>query len=74
MEWIYKSRVFPSNIGPLAQTGELRPYGQPGPLPICNESCVIDWVKSSNFISWLECENSQTCETVNKSSKSIIAI
>lgn len=38
--------------------------------------CLIDWVKSSNFISWLlhnrNVLNAQTCETVNKSSKSKI--
>ena len=36
---------------------------------------LIDWVKSSNFISWLLYNRNafltQTCETVNKSSKSI---
>ena len=34
-------RVFQSNL-PKDRPKGLRPYGQPGPLPICNESCVID--------------------------------
>jgi len=29
---------------------ESRPYGQPGQTPIGNLCCLIDWVKSSNFI------------------------
>ena len=51
----------------------LRPYGQPGQMPTGNYSCPIDWVKSSNFISWLlynQCIRTSTCETVNKSGKS----
>ena len=39
------------------------------------KSCIIDWVRSSNFISWLLYNRCAwyayaTCETVNKSSKS----
>ena len=45
------NRVFPSDKGPLFIG--LRPYGQPGPLPIDGLNRLIDWVKSSNFISWL---------------------
>ena len=46
-----------------------KPVEEPGTAPrvrIGNFRCLIDWVKSSNVISW----NSATCETVNKSSKS----
>ena len=52
----YISRVFQQIIlttSLLIKKGKLRPYGQPGQMPIGNFSCLIDWVKSSNFISWL---------------------
>ncbi len=56
----------------MCRSSGLWPYGQPGPLPIGNLDCLIDWVKSSNFISWFLYNHEiarfgvQTCETVNK--------
>ena len=74
--------------GAFAESFQSKCYG---PLPVGSQghtdsrvhcrlaACrLIDWVKSSNFISWLlynrNAFGTQTCETVNKSSKSIIML
>jgi len=52
---------------------KLRPYGQPGQLPIGNFGCLIDWVKSSNFISWL-LYNQCTCTQLVKRSIRVVKV